>query len=457
MLHKASILTNSLKINEDEVSFLEQPGRGLLTLNLNGLPVIRNDSVFAADAQASGHLTAILRASRLVAFRRDLPSSDFKLTQLFMAPDLNQALANLVSITGWDAGMLSDLIGSAGFDLSIADFNNEAWTLRLKDCVRLSDRLGISAHDLRNWAAISSDFQLLEKIGQDIKKAVQAQYDDATWLTIAKPLNDKLRDAQRNALVAYLLPRMELKDADQLFEYFLIDAEMGVCTETSRISLAHSSVQLFVQRCLMNLEDTADITAVKPSQIDSDQWEKWRKHYRYWQANYEVLLYPENWMEQGLRDDKTLFFQALEADITQQEVSADNVETAYLNYLEKLHQVARLEVIGTFWQDKDPETGEEVNTLHVFGRTFHSPHTYFYRTYVNFTTWTPWQEMQVTIEGDHVMPLIWNRRLYVFWPVFLRKTIPPKNPGSIDATSKHIPLPDATGLELVLSTAMQMS
>ena len=43
------------------------------------------------------------------------------------------------------------------------DFHNEAWTIRLKDCVQLSDRLGISAKDLRDWATISSDFQILER------------------------------------------------------------------------------------------------------------------------------------------------------------------------------------------------------------------------------------------------------------------------------------------------------
>jgi hypothetical protein len=76
-------------------------------------------------------------------------------------------------------------------------------------------------------------------------------------------------------------------------------------------------------------------------------------------------------MQQSLRDDKTPFFTQLEGDLTQQEINADNVEAAYMNYLEKLQQVARLEIIGMFWQDRDPDTGEEVNILHVFGRTFH--------------------------------------------------------------------------------------
>jgi hypothetical protein len=378
-------------LTDDEVGFLEQAERGLPTLKLNALPVSRNDSVSEdIDTHAPSRFTALLRAARFVAFRRDLPVGDIKLTQLFAATRLDDAVDTLVSVTGWDDGLVRDLIGPEGFALSLLDLRNELWLIRLKECVRLSERLGVSPKYLFHWSTVSSDFATLEKIGQEIKKCVQGQYEPDAWLTIAKPLNDKLRDAQRNALVAYLLPRMGLKDSDQLFEYFLIDADMGVCTETSRISLAHSSVQLFVQRCLMNLEDSGDTTAVSPHQIDSDQWEKWRKHYRVWQANCQVLLHPENWMEQGLRDDKTPFFKALEGELTQQEITVENVETAYLNYLEKLQQVARLEIIGTYWQDLDPDTGEHVNILHVIGRTNHAPHIYFYRTFVNFATWTPW-------------------------------------------------------------------
>ena len=41
---------------------------------------------------------------------------------------------------------------------------------------------------------------------------------------------------------------------DKLFEYFLMDVQMEPCMQTSRIRHALSSVQLFIERCLMNLE-----------------------------------------------------------------------------------------------------------------------------------------------------------------------------------------------------------
>lgn len=440
LLHKTSLIINALKLTEDELDFLNVPGEGLLPLDFNELPVSRDPYISKdIDQRAPHFLSALQRAARISALRQTLLPTETKLTQVFKAADRHEAVKALAATTGWDEVQVHDLV--EGFKLSHADFQTEHWILRLKDCIDLSQRLGISIQHLFHWATESSNFDALEAVGQDIKKCVQAQYDDATWRSIAKPLNDKLRDAQRNALIAFLLPRMQLTDADQLFEYFLLDPKMGVCTETSRISLAHSSVQLFVQRCLMNLEDSGDIHGVSPHQIDSDEWEKWRKHYRIWQANCQVLLYPENWMEQGIRDDKTPFFVALEGDLTQNEITAENVEAAYLNYLEKLQEVARLEIIGVYWQDEDHATKEELNILHVFGRTFHAPHKYYYRTLVSFTTWTPWQEMGVSIEGDHVMPMIWNRRLYVFWPVFQKKAIPPPQPSSIDATSHSIPVP----------------
>src|SRR5262249_46868573 len=160
---------------------------------------------------------------------------------------------------------------------------------------------------------------------------------------------------------------LDMTEPNELFEFFLIDPEMSACMETSRVKQALSSVQLFVQRCLMNLEEQ-----VSPSAIDADQWE-WTKRYRIWEANRKIFLWPENWIESELRDDKSPFFKELESELLQNDMTTDTAETAFLNYLEKLDQVARLEVMGMYWQeDIDPDTGEAVNILHVFGRTFHT-------------------------------------------------------------------------------------
>src|SRR5207253_5314116 len=131
---------------------------------------------------------------------------------------------------------------------------------------------------------------------RSVRDAVKARYDAEAWRRVAQPIFDKLRAKQRDAFVAYLLPRLKLDRAEQLFEYFLVDPGMEPVVQTSRIRLALSSVQLFVQRCLLDLENGnfgAPERNVAPSAIKADWWE-WMKRYRVWQANREIFLFPEN-------------------------------------------------------------------------------------------------------------------------------------------------------------------
>src|SRR4030095_4686168 len=154
------------------------------------------------------------------------------------------------------------------------------------------------------------------QIAEDIRKALRARYDEDVWEQVVKPLNDQLREHQKQALIAYLVVQQDLidwgvVDADSLFEFFLIDVQMDACMETSRIKQAISSAQLFVQRCLLGLEEKqmGGIEVGVPNDaIDRDRWE-WMQRYRVWEANRKVFLYPENWLAPELRDDKSPFYK----------------------------------------------------------------------------------------------------------------------------------------------------
>jgi len=45
------------------------------------------------------------------------------------------------------------------------------------------------------------------------------------------------------------------------------------------------------------------------SDEDREGWQSWEwmKNYRVWEANSKVFLYPANWIEPELRDDKSAF------------------------------------------------------------------------------------------------------------------------------------------------------
>ena len=60
------------------------------------------------------------------------------------------------------------------------------------------------------------------------------------------------------------------------------------------------------------------------------------------EANRKIFLWPQNWLEPEFRDDKTHLFEELEGALLQGDVSSDLAEDAFLNYLKKLDELARL-------------------------------------------------------------------------------------------------------------------
>src|SRR5262249_50299285 len=158
-----------------------------------------------------------------------------------------------------------------------------------------------------------------------------------SWLDALALVRDGLREVQRRALVAYLVDQLGLRDAAALSEQLLVDVEMTACQQTTRLKQAISSAQTFVERCRLNLEPL--VSADPEFDAAWRQWE-WMKNYRVWEANRKIFLYPENWIEPELRDDKSPFFRELESELLQGDLTEDAAEAAIERYLEKLHTVA---------------------------------------------------------------------------------------------------------------------
>ena len=230
-----------------------------------------------------------------------------------------------------------------------------------------------------------------------------------------------LRERKRDALAAYLLtqpmpadaPSGKWENTNDLYAYYLLDVEMCSCQLTSRLVQASGSVQLFVQRCFMGLEPQVAVSADGDDGDSAWRWWKWMRKYRVWEANRKVFLWPENWIEPELKKDRSPFFKDLENELLQNEINQYTVETAFANYLEKLDGVAQLEIAG-FYQEDD---GDDA-IVHVFGRTAGAePHLYYYRRY-DYRQWTPWEKVDLDIQGDYLIPAVVNQRLFLFWPVF---------------------------------------
>ncbi len=427
LLHKASLLLRGFKLTQREVRHISVNRALFADFDFNALPLEPLSGAVPA-------FQAWARLATLAALRDSLPSAEETLIDLFeLSSGLTDGGTMLAQVTGWDAETLSVILGTTGLYFAEADYHTEERLIALQACVALSRRIGVSPERLFTWASEEPS----PAQARDIVQTVKARHDGVDWLAVAGPLNDVLREQQRSALVAYLLPRMraeQVKSDNDLFRYFLIDVDMSAVMATSRIKQAICSVQLFVQRCLLNLEPE-----VAPNRIDANQW-KWRKNYRVWEANRKVFLYPENWIEPELRDDKSPFFREFETELLQNDLTHETAEPALMHYLEKVDDLALLEPCGMYWQEELGDT--PIDLLHVFGRTLNEPRHYYYRRLTSKREWSPWERVELDIQGEQIIPVVHNRRLYVFWPVFtsVLEEFQPSGEGAKTSTHMEIKL-----------------
>lgn len=237
--------------------------------------------------------------------------------------------------------------------------------------------------------------------------------DAAQWAKLIKPIHDRFRRQLRDALTAYYTAHQDFENSSALYAHFLIDPEMDTCMDTSRIVQATQSVQLLLQRGMLGLEPKVCFSQDNFLEFD------WRKQYRLWEANRKVFLYPENYLVPSLRHNKTDFFQQLEDQLLQDEVNAEHCEIAFGDYLHQLKAVARLD-IRAFYQEseQDPNPGN----YHLFARSFTEPYTYYYREWsAQLSEWSPWEQMEVDIVGNHLIPVFFRGRLHLFGVLFMEK------------------------------------
>ncbi|WP_024756736.1 neuraminidase-like domain-containing protein [Streptomyces exfoliatus] len=407
-LHRLALVTRTLSLTPDELRRLSAQGGGDGGFDPASLVATPNADGFAAH----------LRLAEYAGLRDRLTPGPTRLADVLGAPP-EERLRALVAASAWDEATVTDALTACA--KTVDDLSTTGPLLELEKAIGLARRTGVAPTVLKSW--VGSEATARELLPEGAVDAVKAKYDHEAWLDVARSLNNPLRERQRDALVAHVSALLGTRSPGEIFEHLLIDVEMSACMLTSRLKQAISSVQLFVQRCLLNLDPD-----VKPGDIDAREWE-WRRMYRLWEANRRIFLFPENWIEPELRDDKSPFFKELEADLLQADVSPDTVRRGLLGYLRKTESVANLEVCGFHAHTQD---GKSV--LHVVGRTRTGvPRSYYYRRQIDGIEWTPWEPVPVDIEGVekedaeglsgvHLLPTVWRGKLFLFWPQFVKKT-----------------------------------
>jgi hypothetical protein len=426
-IKRMALLFNRIPLAPDEILYIEGHRKRFDDLDFNNLTSLQHWE----------------RLYDVINLKESLPkNADQSLLNLFAwaeahprasADDIAQ---RVTASTGWLSKTVSQIMERADFSTGRAeDFVNEKVLLSLVPMIEFVKRVDIPVSTLYEWASAPiigiDQFTISTTISRDIQQAARTKFDLKTWPQAVRPVNDILRDAQKNALISYLLAQQEfvdannIIDADSLFEFFLIDVQATPLVETSRIKQAISSVQLFIQRCMFGLEADRGVDA---NALDRARWE-WMQKYRLWEANRKVFLYPENWIDPSLRDGKTEIFKQLEAGLLQRNLTSETVGRAVKDFLYEVDHISNMQAIGTFVDYRDG------NKIHIISRTRGSPYGYYHNWFmpgVDGGTWNGWEKIEVDIPhytspsdgstGNYVSPVVYNGRLLLFIAHFTPQT-----------------------------------
>jgi hypothetical protein len=438
LLDKMLVLMRTLGLDEVELRHVSTHAAAFGNLNLSTWPTSKVSDDAAETAAAVLRCAGLRRLLELSRLKRDLSLSGNDLVAVFEANALGSAdrlarevYPRLARLTGRSEATVQAMAETLW---AVPSFAADPAVCRLWEALRLVDRFGVAVATLAACAEllkpVVAELRRAE-IARDLKDAVKARAGELNWSRVAQPIFDRLRQRQRDALVAHALHKLGYERLEQLYEHFLIDPGMEPVVQTSRVRLAIASVQLFVQRCFLNLEPQ-----VHPSVLDAKRWE-WMRRNSVWAGNRKLWLFPENVLEPEFRDDKTLLFEALEGALLQGDVSSDLVEDAFLAYVRQLDKIARLDMVAMHLED---HVDASQRVLHLFGRTYGQPHEYFYRRCRN-GSWTTWEPVTVTIQGDHLAPVIWRERLFLFWVTFMEKA---DTSAAMDPTTSGATIAGAT-------------
>lgn len=359
-----------------------------------------------------------------------------------VAEETNPETKNILELTQWKAyqmeQVISTLLGSGRskcstaaelmkvkriFDLAKAVQCDIYFLEKLNDLRTMKTiRKSVDPKQYEQASKLWEDFEQLADI---LSKQLKANMSVACWESVYKRLTSSIEEQKRNALVNLVLdnlkdrfPQNRPVSSRDLYEYLLIDMDMGGATEVSYIKQAICSAQLYLQRCRLHLEGeaTVDIPEI---------WWQWLMNYRVWEANRKVFLYPENYIDPALRKSKTTLFKQLESELRQGELTADKVETAFLNYLDQFEKLAKLQYIEGYYCTVKSEEKGAVKTLFLFARTKTEPYEHYCISGECIDTpdgrhinWSEWQKIDTYISSEYITPVYAFNKLFVFWVEF---------------------------------------
>lgn len=343
------------------------------------------------------------------------------------APSAATADAMLCAVTGWDLAQCT-FVRTELFGANVAA-DNVSRINSLNRIFSQASLLGADVYLLSQIAgtalapATPQGYATVDALAERLLEAIQAKTTAAAWPTVVQQIDAPLLEEARDALVPIAIWELgqqftDITTARELYEFLLIDVEMSGCAQISIIKEALNAAQLYLQRCRLSLERNVIISTDDLPNV----WWEWLMNYRIWQANREIFLYPENYIDPSLRRSRTQLFQTLQNDLLQGDVTTDRVEAEFRKYLNGLAELAQLKIVDSCHAIvHDKELGE-LDTLFLFARTVTQPYKFYYikreragdckdTGYI----WSEWLPIKITINAEEVTSAYAFGKLLLFW------------------------------------------
>lgn len=358
---------------------------------------------------------------RLIQYKKRFQDNTNQIETLFNSKENDQekAIDKLADITSWEKNQLRFVLK----DLSLDSCGN---IQSFQSLVDVFDCVGSFQSDVQFGADISrlalSYTQnpdntidpgiMAETLLQDLKPSMSQSEWEVTWDQLDGNVNELKRDGLL-PLAVHETGKLvtNIRNAEDLYEWLLIDVKRSGKESISYVKEALNAAQLYIQRCMMNLEEGVNL---KKEDLPETYWD-WMMSFQTWVANRQVFLYPENFVEPGIRKSKTDLFVTLENELSQSNITDETVETAFTKYMDSFHDVASLKYVDAYHCVKESEVGNEENVLFLFARTKTVPYQYYYITRTNEKLWSQWNKINIPINADNITGLYAFNKLYIFW------------------------------------------
>lgn len=346
----------------------------------------------------------------------------------------------------------------AGQNFAGYNFNTVDGLLRMASVFRIEGLLamhidslnmlcGLPAYNLFDSSQTAEAWASYNNTASALAGSVRLRSGEKAAQQISLSVNSGFRDVMCDWLLRVLSSEARgITNRNELYEYLLIDVNTSPDVRISWLVAGMNSVQLYVNRCLNSLE---------PGIINNipEAWWSWMSTYRVWQANREVYLYPENYVDPSLRRLQTDQYKVLISEISKGQITDSNVKQSLAGYLESVSEVASLELVDGYvdYISVADLSGNAVKKIYIVGRSRTQPYAFYTRCIVTVTsnaaiaggstaaeateiTFGPWEPVNIQANSSYLSVIPAFGRLFLFW---MEQTAVVNTYGSTSSSSKY--------------------